>query len=323
MKATASRKDPVATKDPGDRDRILQEPARFIRASGLKAVWYVAVEALLRLWADEALPLAGNIAFRALLSAFPFLIFMSSLAAFVGSEKLAEGTVLFLFEIAPTEIIEPFLPEIRSVLTVERGGLLSIGLLLTLWTASGGIDSIRVGLNRAYDFTERRSTPMLYLIYFVFIAAAAVVLILFAFLVVLSPVTSYAMARLFPDLPAAASAYHLLRWPAALVILTLFLFAAHVFLPAYWRKFSDLWVGIALTMALWLALAWGYSYYLGNFANYASYYAGLGGVIAGMFFLYLAAIGLIFGGEINRAVRLRRKWREAMDRQSGAEAPDV
>jgi membrane protein len=67
-----------------------------------------------------------------------------------------------------------------------------------------------------------------------------------------------------------------------------------------------MWPGIIFTVIAWLALAGAFSLYLASFANYASYYAGLAGVIAALYFLYLAALVLIFGGEINRALRVRR-----------------
>jgi membrane protein len=84
------------------------------------------------------------------------------------------------------------------------------------------------------------------------------------------------------------------------------LLAAHVFLPARRLRFSNMWPGVLFTVVVWIALGGAFSFYLSRFANYASYYAGLAGIIAGLYFLYLAALVLIFGGELNRAIRIRR-----------------
>ena len=116
----------------------------------------LGLEALRRLFADEAIPLAGNIAFRTLFSIFPFLIFLTALAGFFGNADLAEKVVSFLLSVAPEQLVHPLATEIRSILTVPRTGLLSIAALLTIWSAMGGVDSIRVGLNRAYDLREHR-----------------------------------------------------------------------------------------------------------------------------------------------------------------------
>lgn len=67
-----------------------------------------------------------------------------------------------------------------------------------------------------------------------------------------------------------------------------------------------MWPGVLFTVLVWLVLAIAFSWYLTSFGNYASYYAGIAGVIAALYFLYLAALVLIFGGEINRAIRIRR-----------------
>ena len=60
------------------------------------------------------------------------------------------------------------------------------------------------------------------------------------------------------------------------------------------------------TVSAWTLLAAAFSFYLRSFATYASYYAGLAGIIAALYFMYLAALVLIFGGELNRAIRIRR-----------------
>jgi membrane protein len=67
-----------------------------------------------------------------------------------------------------------------------------------------------------------------------------------------------------------------------------------------------MWPGVLFTVLAWTALAAGFSQYVGRFGTYASYYAGLAGIIAALYFLYLAALVLIFGGELNRAIRIRR-----------------
>jgi hypothetical protein len=70
-------------------------------------------------------------------------------------------------------------------------------------------------------------------------------------------------------------------------------------------KLSVMWPGMVLTVVVWIVLAAAYSLYLRSLATFAITYAGLSGIFAAMFFVYLAALVLIFGGEINRVVALR------------------
>ena len=285
---------------------LSDQPSDLVGGSGWLAIWAVLREALLRLWDDEALPLAGNIAFRAVLALFPFLIFVSSLTAFIGDPSMANRLIEFLIQIVPAPLVDTLVEEVRAVLAVRRGGMASIGVLLTIWFAVGGVDSVRVGLNRAYDIKEHRPTLAIFALQVVVVIGGALVFVVVAYLLVMGSLVGSAAHRLLSGFEPALLTLDLVRYPSAAAILTCALFAAHVFLPARRTRFSSLWPGVLFTVLVWMGLAAAFSLYLARFANYASYYAGLAGLIAALYFLYLSALVLIFGGEINRVIRIRR-----------------
>jgi membrane protein len=266
----------------------------------------LGLEAVQRLFADEAVPLAGNIAFRTVFSIFPFLIFLTTLGGFFGNEALAEQLVNWLLSVAPSEIIKPLVPEIRSILTVPRTGLLSLSAALTIWSAMAGVDSLRVGLNRAYDLRETRNFYWLYLQSVLFIIGAAAVLLLMALLIVLGPVIVVFIRAHAPGLQGVSDLFDQLRLPLAMAVLMLGLTATHKVLPAKRPTFRVIWPGVVLTMFVWVVLSIIYSRWLADFSTFASTYAGLSGVFAAMFFLYLAALAFIFGGEVNRVLATHR-----------------
>lgn len=278
------------------------ERGSAIRASPLA----VLIVAMRRMAADEAVTLAGNIAFRTLFSAFPFLIFLTALAGFFGNEELAQGVVEFLLSVAPKEVVGPLVGEIHSILTVPRRGLLSLGALITLWSAMGGVDSVRVGLNRAYNVRERRSILVIYAISVLFVIAAAVMLLVLAVLIVFAPIILVFLNTFAPTLHDAAGAFSLFRIPVALFVLLVGLTMAHMALPAKRLGFFSILPGVLLTVAVWIGLSFAYSIYLVRFSTFASMYAGLSGVFAALFFLYLSALVLLLGGEVNRVLALRR-----------------
>lgn len=304
MDAKAVRE--AARDDRRPKGVLSDEPEDLLHGVGWRAVRAVLREALLRLWDDDAMGLAGNIAFRALLAIFPFLIFTTSLTALIADQELADGLVAFLIAIVPTALVEPLVSEVMNVLTAPRGGVLSIGVLLTIWFALGGIEGVRVGLNRAYDIRECRSTPFLYTLQVLIVLLLGLLLTVVAYLLVLAPRAGSLLHRLLPAFEPDSVTLDVIRYPASAGILTIGLFAAHVFLPARRLRFSNMWPGVLFTVATWIALGAAFSFYLSRFANYASYYAGLAGIVAGLYFLYLAALVLIFGGELNRAIRIRR-----------------
>lgn len=260
--------------------------------------------ALKRLFADEAIPLAGNISFRIIFSIFPFLIFLTTLAGFFGSEALAEQIVNFLLSVAPAQLVKPLSSEIHAILTVPRTGLLSISALLTIWSAMGGVDSVRVGLNRAYDLQDARPFWYLYLQNVLFIVGAAILLLIVALLIVVYPVAFNVIAAYAPSQLANFASLDHLRYPIAIVLLFSGLLFAHRILPAQSLPLRHLLPGVLLTVLVWIGLSAVFAYYLQNFNSFASTYASLSGLFAAMFFIYQAALVLIFGGEVNRVISL-------------------
>ncbi len=285
---------------------LTDDPSGLLRGAGWRAFWAVLREAVLRLWNDDAMGLAGNIAFRALLAIFPFLIFISSLTAFIGDRGMADGLVAFLIAIVPSELVEPLVSEVMKVLTIQRGGVLSIGGLLTIWFALGGVDGVRVGLNRAYEIPETRSAVVIYALEVLIVVFAGLAFVLVSYLLVLAPWAGGLLHQFIPGFEPASVTSRLIRYPASAAILVVALFVAHIFLPARRSRFSSMWPGVLFTVSAWAVLAAAFSFYLSRFADYANYYAGLAGIIAGLYFLYLAALVLLFGGELNRAIRIRR-----------------
>ncbi|WP_119390418.1 YihY/virulence factor BrkB family protein [Taklimakanibacter lacteus] len=268
------------------------------------------LEAIRRLFADEAIPLAGNIAFRFLFSIFPFLIFLTALAGFFGSADLAARIVTYLLSVAPREFVSPLAPEINSLLTRPRTGLLSVSAIITVWSAMGGVDSVRVALNRAYGLTEDRNAFLLYLIMALFVVGSAMLLLALAVLIVFAPTAIHFINTYAPGFDDIIATFDRYRYPLALIILVVGLFLAHLILPARRVKLHYLMPGVILTVSVWLILSSVYSYFLSNFATFASTYAGLSGLFAAMFLIYLSALALILGGELNRVIVLARKHRE-------------
>jgi membrane protein len=264
------------------------------------------VQAVRRLFADEAIPLAGNIAFRSIFSLFPFLIFLTAMAGFFGTEAQAEHLVTYLLSIAPEQIVRPLAGEIRSILTVPRTGLLSIAALLTIWSAMSGVDSIRVGLNRAYDLRETRPAWKLYILNILVVIGAASFLIALSFLLIILPIALSIAETYVPGTAASFATFSAVRYPAAFLLLFVGLYLAHRILPAKHLSPRHLMPGVLTTVVVWFGLTAIFSEWLQRFNSFASTYASLSGLFAAMFFVYLAALVLILGGEVNRVLDMHR-----------------
>ncbi len=278
-------------------DYLVIEPLRFLRQVHKGFV------------ADDGFALSGNIAFSSLLAFFPFLIFLTALAGFLGNEPLARTVVDYLMSVAPAEIVGPVSDDIHSILTVSNKRVLTLSIALTLYVAAGGVESLRVGFNRAYGLgaEERRPYWMRFLQNLAFVIGGAVVLLVLAVLIVFAPLWWGAAEARIPVLEHFSGWFHLLRLPIGMLVMFLALSFGHLFLPRKRLKFRQVLPGILATMILWLLAAKLYAQYTAEFSRAQIMYAGLGSVVIALLFVYISAALIILGGEFNEVLILRRQ----------------
>src|SRR5262245_11155205 len=123
----------------------------------LVAVRRVLSDALGHFNTDDGWSMASHLAISALTALFPFLIFATTLASFLGAQAFADTAVHLVFDTWPAEIAEPISREVVNVLTVQRSDLLTFGVAFAFYFASNGIEALRTSLNRAYRVVETRS----------------------------------------------------------------------------------------------------------------------------------------------------------------------
>src|SRR5580704_6558474 len=153
----------------------------------MRRAFAIAVDAFHRFLDDDGWAIASHIALSILMAMFPFLIVVTALAAFLGSKDLADGVADLLLETWPREVADPIARQVQRVLTTARGDVLTAGVFFALYFASSGVESLRIGLNRAYDAVETRSWILLRLESIAYVVVGAVALLALAFLVVLAP----------------------------------------------------------------------------------------------------------------------------------------
>lgn len=271
-------------------------------------VWKIAVEAFYRFNEDDGWAISSHIALSALMAMFPFLIFVGTLAAFIGSKDLADETVKLLLETWPKEVAIPLGDEIHDVLTNLRPNLLTFSVVLAIFFASSGVESLRIGLNRAYGVREARSWWLLRLESILYVLIGASALLAFSFLVVLYPLLWKTALKYMPLLEPLSFLLEFLRFGTATFIIIAALFILHKWLPAGSRKLLTIIPGIIVTLALWLASGITFGRYLASFAyTYVTYYAGLASGMIALVFLYFASMIFIYGGELNAAILRSRK----------------
>jgi membrane protein len=273
------------------------------------ALWYrIAGDAFIALGRDDGWAIASHIALSTLMSLFPFLIFVTALTGFLfGTEELADQVAGLLLEAWPKEVAGPIASQIANVLTTAHSGPLTFGVVLAIYFSSNGIESLRIGLNRAYDEIEMRPWWLLRLESIGYVLVGAAGLIALSFLVVLAPLIFHTALRYAPWLAGLEAVFTFARFGIATVVLVISLVLVHKWLPYGRRRLADIAPGIIVTLAGWIVLGVAFGRYLAQFSSsYVTTYAGLASAMIALVFLYWTAGIFIYGGEFNQAIRKAR-----------------
>lgn len=274
----------------------------------------VVKSAIYAFLAHDGWAIASHIALSGLMSLFPFLIVVTALAGFFGTRELADEAAKLLLEAWPTEVAAPIAREVSAVLTSVRSDALTIGAVLALYFASSGVESLRIGLNRAYGEPEARSFLVLRLESIMFVILGAGAILALALFVVLGPTAIRFLVALQPDLAILWRALNWWRLVIATSLIAAALLFAHLWLPAGKRRLIQILPGVAITLALWLAGGIVFGRYLDDFSQtYVTTYAGLATGMVALVFLYLSATIFLFGAELNATIMHEVKMADALD----------
>ena len=278
-------------------------------AAALSLARKVAYDAYIHFAEDDGWAMASHVALSGLLALFPFLIFGTALASFLGADQFSETAVHLIFDTWPEAIAGPLAAQVQQVLTIPRGGLLTISVLAAAYFASNGVEAIRISLNRAYRVTETRWWYVTRLLSLFYVVLAVIIFAGISIVLVAVPVALKFVETRSSLLTEVLQLVSNLGLYGTIVVLTAGLVAAHLWLPAGRRKLWDVLPGILLTMIFWIIGAAIFAYYLATFANYAATYAGLASVMIVLVFLYMVGVIFMLGAEVNAALmkyRVRR-----------------
>ena len=158
-----------------------------ILQSVLKTVWPFLGTVLWRFVRDQGSVLSGNIAYSLMLAVFPFLIFATALTGFFVGPEGTSAVLGTLFEALPEHVARTIEPVLLEVIGQRRGGILTISALGAVWAASNAVESIRIGLDLAYDVGYRRHVALTRLIAIVVVIGGFAVFTLLAALIIFAP----------------------------------------------------------------------------------------------------------------------------------------
>lgn len=251
---------------------------------------------------DDMLTHASALAFQALFSIFPFVLFLLALLGFLQLNSFVEwlqGTALSVLPREAAGIVN----DVVSGLQRQDVGLLSFGVVAALWTASAAVRVIMHATNRAFAVKERRPAWKLYPLSILYTVALAAMLILAALMLNLGSAGMEWIARQVGLESTLVALWAWLRWPTAFVLLILAGSLIYWAAPNCKQDFRLITPGAILAISVWVLATLGFKYYVTNFANYNAMYGSIGAIIALLFYFFISAAVLLFGAEVNAVIQ--------------------
>ncbi|HEY6329983.1 MAG TPA: YihY/virulence factor BrkB family protein [Blastocatellia bacterium] len=260
----------------------------------------LAARALQEINDDNIFGAAAELAFWFLLALFPMLIFVTSLVGFLPGAQDAIADALT--RAMPGQVTDLVNATFRDIVRHRSGGLISFGVLGTLWAASSGVSALIETLNVAYEVKETRSYWKVRLIAVGITLALAVFIVAGAAIVVFGDrvtARAFAILGLGDDFTRAWSVLdYLLRLLLSFVGIELI----YYFAPAHKRPWRWVSPGAGFAVIAFILGTLGFSIYIRYAPSYSATYGGLGAVIVLMLWLYLVSLVVLIGGEINEEV---------------------
>lgn len=245
---------------------------------------------------------AAALGYYLTLAIFPAIIFVMTIIPYLPIEDVDQAIMDLLGQALPADAYDLVAGVVSEVTSERRGGLLSFGLLATLWAASTGMYAIMQQLNITYDVKEARS--------FIRARATALMLsVLFGLLVigafsliVLGGRIEDWLGNRFGFADALVTFFAVFRWIVIVLALLLGFAMIYYFAPNVEQKFKFITPGSVFGVVLLLIASLGFTLYIRNFADYSTTYGSIGAVIILMLWLYIAGLVILIGSEINALV---------------------
>lgn len=258
-----------------------------------KRVWHEANK-------DKVWGSAAELAYYFLFALFPMLIFLTNLVGFL--PEIQENILIALAKVLPPDATNLVAKTLSDVRTNSSGGLLSFGIIGTLWSASGGVVSLMDSLNDAYDVEEGRSFWKQRLISIALTIGLALLIILGTMLIMFGDKFSLWLAKAFSLGAAFRLFWHILDYVLGLAMILAGIELFYYFGPNVKQKWRWTSVGGVFAVGAIIMGSLLFSYYLRYAPSYSATYGSLGAVIILMLWLYIFGLVLLLGGEINSEI---------------------
>ena len=252
---------------------------------------------------DDALTdRAAQLSYYFIFSLFPFLLFLVTLTAYLPIGGAVETLLDRVSQVMPPEAFDLIKGQVDSLLHRPNPKALTGGIIVALWSASRGLNAIRIVLNLAYDVKESRPWWKVQGLALLMTIATALLVVFAVVLIVLGGKFGAWLTHKVNFGDEYLLVWRYLRWPVTAFVIMGALALTYHLLPDVKQEFKLITPGSVTGSIFWLLATWGFTYYVEHFANYNVAYGSIGGVIILLTWLYIGSLIFLFGGEMNAII---------------------
>lgn len=261
---------------------------------------------------DAVFTNAAAVAYAWMFALFPFFILLLTLIPFLPEQTRADGMKVIgrtLNEQLTPEAASTILANISQVVNQTNARLLSIGIVLTIYAASGGMNMIMAALDTAYEVEKPRNFLTRRLIAMVLTLFMTLVVIAILVVLPIGAAAKHWLDHRFPVLnsPPVLVLYVVVRYAIGLSLMQLLVAVVFRYGTRYRHGIQFFSTGAVFTVLLWLLTSIGLRFYFSHFANYSKTYGTVAGMIILLMIFYIDAAVLLIGAEIDSEIELARK----------------
>lgn len=270
---------------------------------GLQGVskWSLVKRSLREFTKNDMSTYAAALAFRALLSLFPFLLFLTATLSFLhlpGFFNWLRDQAALAFPPMVMEMLDPVIDQLQE----ENNSILSISIIMAIWVSSTGMRSLMNAMNNAYNVQESRPAWKLFPLSIGFTLGVALLLMVAAGFMVIGPAAAEWLATQLGMQDLWILSWNWLRWPLVVFILMFVVAMIYYLTPDVEQQFRFITPGSAIAVVVWIGASIGFGIYARNFANFQLFYGGIGAVIILLLYFYISAAVMLYGAQLNAVV---------------------
>jgi membrane protein len=248
---------------------------------------------------DDMLDWAAALSFYFMFALFPTILLVAALLGTLSLQSLTNNLVAALSRNLPYDAASLVSRELHSLLLKHVPGLISVGVILLLYSSSQGFAGLMSALNAAYEVPETRPYWRRMLIAFGLTLSAGIFIALALMLLVLGQKILTIIAGPFHAGVALQLTWPLIRWGLVLAFMVIAVRLLYRYAPNVHREGRGVYPAVTCALVLWIIASALLALYINHFSEYAVVYGSLGAIIGLMLWFYVFALALLLGAELH------------------------